>query len=136
MGSGRDPGRPPARAPARHRPPHPRAAPAGYGAAPGVPAPVPEETSADEEDDYQTPVLSTGAAALWLGGITLLVAACSEALTGSIEEVSHKWGLSQVRAAGAARCRRPLRFHPILSQAGLGGPPAVHLGPTANSHHC
>lgn len=40
-------------------------------------------------------MLSGGAAALWLAAITVLVAACSEALTGSIEEVSHAWGLSQ-----------------------------------------
>jgi len=55
------------------------------------------EFEADEvEDDGEGgPLLSPGAATLWLFGITVLVAACSEALTGSIEEVSHTWGLSQ-----------------------------------------
>ncbi|KAI8474626.1 MAG: calcium/proton exchanger [Monoraphidium minutum] len=49
----------------------------------------------EEDEEGGGSMLSLGAASLWLGGITVLVAACSEALTGSIEEVSHVWGLSQ-----------------------------------------
>ena len=40
-------------------------------------------------------MLTLTAATVWLVGITLVVAACSELLTGSIEAVSEKWGLSQ-----------------------------------------
>ena len=40
-------------------------------------------------------MLTLTAAIIWLFGITALVAVSSEFLTGSIEEVSHTWGLSQ-----------------------------------------
>jgi hypothetical protein len=64
-------------------------------AAAGAAAPIAEGDEEGEDGGDETPVLSMGAAALWLAAITVLVAACSEALTGSIEEVSHKWGVSQ-----------------------------------------
>lgn len=51
--------------------------------------------SPDDEECGDDAMLSLGCASVWLAGITVLVAACSEALTGSIEEVSHSWGLSQ-----------------------------------------
>lgn len=80
-------------APARAPPPLPTTA------APGGAIPEGNEARGegedDEEEDEGDPVLSLGAGAAWLLAITLLVAACSEALTGSIEEVSHEWGLSQ-----------------------------------------
>ncbi|KIY93104.1 Vacuolar calcium ion transporter [Monoraphidium neglectum] len=47
------------------------------------------------DEHKEAPSLTFGAALVWLAGITVLVAFCSEALTGSIEEVSHAWGLSQ-----------------------------------------
>jgi Ca2+:H+ antiporter len=62
----------------------------------GMPLPPPNEADeADGDDEEGEPLLSLGAASFWLTAITVLVAACSEALTGSIEEVSHAWGLSQ-----------------------------------------
>ncbi|GBF90059.1 calcium proton exchanger protein [Raphidocelis subcapitata] len=56
---------------------------------------IEEDSGEGEDEEGEEPMLSLGAAALWLGVITGLVAVCSEALTGSIEEVSHAWGLSQ-----------------------------------------
>jgi len=54
-------------------------------------------TSGDEEEggEHHGPMLTLTAAIIWLFGITALVAVSSEFLTGSIEEVSHTWGLSQ-----------------------------------------
>lgn len=79
--------------------PHKRPSPinnAGTSHAPAAGNGAIEEDSGEGEDEEdEEPVLSLGAAALWLTGITVLVALCSEALTGSIEEVSHSWGLSQ-----------------------------------------
>jgi calcium/proton exchanger cax len=49
----------------------------------------------EEEEEAEEPMLTLTAAILWLTGITVLVAVSSEYLTGSIEEVSHTWGLSQ-----------------------------------------
>ncbi|KAK9819368.1 hypothetical protein WJX81_004642 [Elliptochloris bilobata] len=43
----------------------------------------------------ETPALSLGAALLMLGGITVVVAVCSEFLTGALEEVSQQSGLGQ-----------------------------------------
>ncbi|CAG9461919.1 unnamed protein product [Pedinophyceae sp. YPF-701] len=49
----------------------------------------------DEDEDAEEPTLSVSASLMLLTGITVIVSVCSEFLTGSIEEVSARSGLSQ-----------------------------------------
>ena len=65
----------------------------------------------EDDGEAEEPVLSLPAALLMLAGVTALVAACSELLTGSIEEFSAQTGLGQafvgmivLPIAGAPRC--------------------------------
>eukprot|EP00884_Botryococcus_braunii_P017949 jgi/Botrbrau1/4838/Bobra.0325s0049.1 len=51
---------------------------------------------AGEDEDPEPPALSLVAALLTLSGITVIVAICSENLTGAIEEVSKKTGLGEM----------------------------------------
>mmetsp|Transcript_7985 Transcript_7985/g.15527 ORF Transcript_7985/g.15527 Transcript_7985/m.15527 type:complete len:444 (-) Transcript_7985:716-2047(-) len=58
------------------------------------PAPTPGQGE-EEHEDVEIPMLSLPTASLFLGIITIIVAICSEFLTGSIEQVSSKTGLGE-----------------------------------------